>query len=99
MTSPAVGTGRDRPAIKWLAGYALVAAVVIFAGGVWVVLPEKRRLEQVQRQFIAQRSPPTGDITGAAPAVESNSHRPADAADAAGHGAASGWRRALYRCL
>ncbi|MEN3257629.1 hypothetical protein AAH678_02160 [Sodalis endosymbiont of Spalangia cameroni] len=117
MTSPAAGTGRDRPAIKWLAGYALVAAVVIFAGGVWVVLPEKRRLEQVQRQFIAQRSPPraesrglcplssaqsgepgrrlsaggaailpppTGDITGAAPAVESNSHRPADAADAAG---------------
>lgn len=33
MTSPAAGTGRDRPAIKWLAGYALVAAVVIFASG------------------------------------------------------------------
>ncbi|WP_074011728.1 hypothetical protein [Candidatus Sodalis sp. SoCistrobi] len=54
MTLPAAETGRDRRIIKWLLGYALLTVAVMVAGGAGVLLPEKRRLEQVQRAFNAQ---------------------------------------------
>ena len=51
---PGGGPADGGPVIKWLLGYALLTVAVMVAGGAWVLLPEKRRLEQVQCAFNAQ---------------------------------------------
>ncbi|MFT4465274.1 MAG: hypothetical protein ACMX3H_11925 [Sodalis sp. (in: enterobacteria)] len=63
-----------------------MAAVVIYAGGMWVVLPEKRRLEQVQCQFNAQCPPPRADRGGISPSSSAQRGEPGRRLSAGGAG-------------
>ncbi|MBT9431750.1 hypothetical protein JZM24_05645 [Candidatus Sodalis endolongispinus] len=108
MTLPAAGAWRDRPVIKWLLGYALLTVALMFAGGAWILLPEKRRLEQVQRVFNAQLPthgghshivlPLHAEKAGAGPRSSHGGAWPPPAAAKAGAAPATGDNAGVWRC-